>query len=241
MQTAVLQPLCNRCEGFFVPTKGRRLSRIRVPGSVYRRSNGRWTAITPEVFDHHSGTSRRVSLGTFDSRSQAVDALTAFHHGREVSMSNATHVLRMRLSDYLTDWLGLVKAQVDAGHLARRTFSGHEAAIRLHIIPALGSMRIEDLDGLTIHRWLIGLKSQKGLADRTILRLFRSLHRALADSSLPQNPAALPRHLRPTVRDAGSVYRPKSDEISTFLAHTSSWSASFSVDWWFDSPRLGSV
>ena len=43
------------------------MSRVRVPGSVYQRSNGRWAALTPAVFDDSRIAHRRLSLGAFDT------------------------------------------------------------------------------------------------------------------------------------------------------------------------------
>jgi hypothetical protein len=57
-----------------------------------------------------------------------------------------------------------------------------------------------DLNHLVVHGWLASLREAKGLSDRTVVRLYRVFHRAMADAPLDRNPAALPKHLRPVVR-----------------------------------------
>jgi integrase len=116
--------------------------------------------------------------------------------------------------------LVLVESQVEVGHLARRTASGYEEALRLHVVPALGHLRVEDVNHLVIHDWLTSLRRAKGLSDQTVLRVYRTLHRAMADAPLDRNPAALPKHLRPVVRVRREVVRPSPGEIGRFLAHT---------------------
>ena len=75
------------------------------------------------VFDERRGVRRRVSLGTFPSESEGVEALKAFHLER--SPSSNLNMGRIRVADYMTDWLGLVRSQYEVGHLARRTLGGY--------------------------------------------------------------------------------------------------------------------
>lgn len=193
------------------------MSHVRVPGSVYRRSSGRWAALTAPVFDESRAVRRRISLGTFETEPEAVEALSRFHAG--TSPASVVEVGRLRVADYLSDWLRLVRGQVDVGHLARRTLSGYEKAVRIHITPGLGHHRVADLNHLVVHGWLSSLREAKGLSDRTVVRLYRVFHRAMADAPLDKNPAALPKHLRPVVRSKRDIVRPAPDQIRRFLDH----------------------
>ena len=193
------------------------MSHVRVPGSVYRRSSGRWAATTAPVFDQERGVRRRISLGTFETESEAVEALSRFH--ARTSPASEVEAGRMRVADYLSDWLNLVASQADVGHLARRTLSGYEEAVRVHISPGLGHLRVDDLNHLVVHGWLSSLREAKGLSDRSVVRLYRVFHRAMADAPLQFNPAALPKHLRPVVRSKRDIVRPAPDQIRRFLDH----------------------
>ncbi len=191
------------------------MSSIRVPGSVYRRDSGRWAVLSPPMFDSEVGRRRRISLGTFETREKAIEALARFRDDRV-----SVEVGRQRLDEYLARWLELVESQVDAGHLARRTSGGYREAVQLHISPALGHHRLGDINHLVVHDWLTSLRRVTGLADQTVLRLYRTLHRALADAPLDRNPAALPRHLRPVVRSRREIVRPTVGDVRAFLEHT---------------------
>ena len=192
------------------------MSSVRLPGSVYQRSSDRWAAVTSPEFDPEAGRRRRVSLGTFETREDALEALVRFRDDR-VSVD----VGRQRLGDYLARWLELVESQVETGVLARRTASGYREAVQLHVDPAIGHVRLGDLNHLTVYDWLTSLRVVKGLSDQTVLRVYRTLHRALADAPLDRNLAALPKHMRPVVRSKKEIIRPTVDEIRAFLAHAS--------------------
>lgn len=192
------------------------MSSVRVPGSVYRRVSGRWAAVTSPVFDPQVGRRRRISLGTFETRESALEAMSLFNADRRT-----VEIGLQRVGDYLTRWLELVNSQVEVGHLARRTASGYEQAVRLHIRPGLGYLRMHDLNHLVVHRWLTGLRTAKQLSDRSVVRIYRVAHRAMADAPIGQNPMRLPKHLRPTVRVKKEIIRPTADEIGNFLTHTS--------------------
>jgi hypothetical protein len=62
------------------------MSSVRVRGSVYQWSSGRWAAVSTPVFDVRVGERRRLSLGTFESRVGALDALTGFNADRSVDL-----------------------------------------------------------------------------------------------------------------------------------------------------------
>ncbi len=157
----------------------------------------------------------------FGGRTEALTALATFHQERGRTSAAVLDIRRMSVGDWLTDWLELVEGQVDAGHLARRTASGYEEVVRIHLVPALGHLCVGDLNHLVVHRFLMGLKDTRGLSDRTRQRVYRVFHRAMADCPLSDNPVALPKHLRPVVRDQQEVQRPTPDQVHQFLEHTS--------------------
>lgn len=180
-----------------------RMSQLRVLGSVYQRASGRWTAQSPLCFDPQVGRRRRRSLGTFKTRQDALRALAEFNADRRT-----VEIERQPLGGYLARWLDLVDSQVEVGHLARRTAAGYREAVDLHIAPALGHLRLDELNHLVIYDWLTSLQKAKGFSDQMVVRLYRTLHRALADAPLDRNPVALPKHMRPVVRSKKEIARP---------------------------------
>jgi AP2 domain len=127
--------------------RGETMAKVKLAGSVHRRSNGRWTAHTPTAYDATTGRRRRISLGTFATQQEARDALQAFHQRRGSSGFGLTDVetRRMTLDFYLRHWLAIVDSQVRSRALAIRTRSGYESAVRLHICPMIGSIRVGEL------------------------------------------------------------------------------------------------
>jgi hypothetical protein len=157
------------------------MSSVRVPGSVYRRASGRWAAVSPP-FDPGTGRRRRLSLGTFESRVDALKELADFHGNRR-----PVEVIRLQVREYLARWLALVTSQVEVGHSARRTASSNEQAVRLHISPALGHLRLAELNHHVIHGWLTSLRKARGLSDQTVpqtVDLLRSQRVRLAQDRL---------------------------------------------------------
>jgi integrase len=197
------------------------MARLSLPGAINRRPNGKFTAVSPEVFDPKLGRRRRLALGTFGTRREAEGALERFERERRESglVLDTAEVRTMNLHQYLVRWLRLVDRQAGDGEISPRTATGYRSAIDLHVIPYLGDQKVGDLNHLVIHEWLGWLRS-KGLADRTVLRVYRTLHRALGDTPLRENPAHLPKHLVPKVRNEKSTYRPTPAEILVFLEHT---------------------
>ncbi|MEE8406305.1 MAG: hypothetical protein V3S32_04075, partial [Acidimicrobiia bacterium] len=191
------------------------MARLTIGGSAYKRKSGMFQALGPEVYDAALGRRRRPSLGTYKTMAEADDALKTFDQARKNSNQylTAVDVRAQRLGDFLDWWLELLEQQQRVGKLAARTVEGYRSAVELHIRPALGHLKIGDLNHLIVHAWLVALKEKKGLKDRTVRRLYRTLHVAMADSPLSENPVALPKRLRPVVRDAKVVYRPRPAEI----------------------------
>jgi integrase len=85
-----------------------------------------------------------------------------------------------------------------------------------------------------LHRWLLDLKAD-GKGDRTVQKAHRTLHRALADSDLKENPAKLPKRYRPQVRERRTVVYPTVGQVDAFVEHVAAcddpYGRRFSVLW----------
>jgi integrase len=103
----------------------------------------------------------------------------------------------LTVGEYLDRWLGDVKDTV-----RKSTHEGYEYAIGPHIKPALGRIKLKDLNPAQI-RWFYRERLDSGLAPATVHKMHVVLHKALkaavADGLIPRNAAAglkLPRITR---------------------------------------------
>ena len=83
---------------------------------------------------------------------------------------------RQSVAEYLTAWL----ADVARPSTAPRTYQGYEELIRLHVLPAMGALR---LDALTPqHLTHLYADKAKTLSPRRVLHIHRVLHTALQNA-----------------------------------------------------------
>ena len=193
---------------------------MHLKGTVFRRKNRTFTVLSAPEYDAKKGRPGRRSLGTFPSEAQArerqVEYTNSFNKGT-FSLSEVD-IRNTRLSDYLVEWIGLLEDQQEADIIALRTRRDYEAVVRLYIRPFLGNRRIRELTTPELRQWLYRLKGQ-GLSDRTVQKAYRTLHRALGDSDLPENPVALPKRFRPRIRSTRKIIRPTVEQVNEFLRH----------------------
>lgn len=142
------------------------------------------------------GERRQAKRRGFPTKKAAQDALDELRN----STRQGTFVApaKTTLAAYLTDeWLPAVRRE-----LAESTFESYARNIRLHIVPALGGIKLQALDGLTISRFYDQLltsgrklgRQSPGLKPRTVRYIGTILHAALDDAMktrrIPFNPAA---------------------------------------------------
>lgn len=136
---------------------------------------------------------RRRGFATKKAAQEALDELrNSSRQGTFVAPAKTT------LSEYLTaEWLPAVRRE-----LADSTYESYARNIRVHIVPALGGIKLQQLDGLMISRFYGQLlasgrkigKQSAGLKPRTVRYIATILHAALDDAvksrRIPHNPAA---------------------------------------------------
>lgn len=106
-------------------------------GSVYQRKDGRWVA----CLSYRTSTGQRKRNYTYHrTREEADDSLAEMKAARK--RGAAHHTGRSpKLEDYLKAWL----RDSIATSVGPKTLEGYEVACRVHIIPALGSVKLKDL------------------------------------------------------------------------------------------------
>ena len=193
---------------------------VEIRGTVFERPNSTFTALTEPIWDPKRGMYRRLSLGTFKTKQEAGDARLRYHLHQADGVFSLPEVQQrqVRLDQYMAEWLDLIGREQQVGKIALRTQRDYETVVRCHIVPYLGRRRIGDLTTPMLHRWLLDLKVT-GTGDRTVQKAYRTLHRALADSDLKENPASLPKRYRPRVKDRKVAVYPTVDQVTVFLDH----------------------
>jgi integrase len=182
-----------------------------VRGHIYKRGSA-WTVVYDEGHDEH-GRRRQRSRGGFATRREAqrflTDVLARLGDGSYAAPSKIT------LGEFLEgEWLPAVEATLRP--LSVQTYA---ILIRGHIVPRLGSLRLQAVTGGHLNGLYRELE-QAGLAPATRRVIHAVIHRALKDAvrwgKLVRNPADL--------ADPPVPGRPRAEawtagEVARFLEH----------------------
>lgn len=160
-------------------------------GTISRRKNGGWMA---QYYVHTAdGRKRKTLYGK--TRAEVAKKLAKALSQRADGIVFDDQGLTV--GEYLDRWLGDVRDTV-----RKSTHERYEYAIRPHIKPALGRIKLKDLTPAHA-RWFYRERLDSGLAPATVHKLHVVLHKALkaavADGLIPRNAAAglkLPRITR---------------------------------------------
>lgn len=178
--------------------KGKRKARrTRGARGLHQRKDGLWVG-TASLGRTPDGK-RKVAVVYGRTRTEANqklrELLQAAARGEPVKPQ------RITLGEHLDDWLAQKKRQVASG-----TYLKYESHLKTHVIPAIGHLRLSDLDYRHVNR-LYGELVEKGLAAATQADVASILRMALEDAVLkgliPKNPAKLvpkPAHRREEAR-----------------------------------------
>ena len=152
---------------------------------IFDEKRGRWRGAVS--WTQSDGTLKRRA---FSSENKAVvkKKMAAVQRELEAGRRPASP---QTLAEYLTAWLDTERARVKAS-----TWRYREGHVRLYIIPALGRVRLADLQPRDIERLTSDLV-ERGLSARTAVGVRVSLRKALADAErdglVGRNVAALAR------------------------------------------------
>jgi len=146
-------------------------------GSIVQRKDGTWMGTLRVAGE------RRYIYGT--TRREAAAKLQELQ--REAAMGSLNAPSRITVEQYLQDWLGMVTPR-----LRPSTVAQYEILSRVHIVPALGSLKLTALRPLHLQQLYAGILA-KGRSPRRAEQAHRVLHKALGDAVrlrlLPHNPA----------------------------------------------------
>ncbi len=190
------------------------MARLRGGGSIAKRvhPNGlvRWRAtldLPPEPGTHI----RRRKRQDFPTRRDAQAALAQWQvdqkHGTLVDRSEQT------VEQMMLNWL-----DTHARHKRPKTYEDYTRVVRLHIIPYLGAMKVQDLQPEQVQQWWVKLlKGGKG--KRVVwlahLHLKQALDQAVLLGLAPRNVAA---RVGPPKQEAKEMETWTAEEAQQFLA-----------------------
>jgi integrase len=147
-------------------------------GSYYQRSDGRWEArvsVSGRRRSFYGPTKRDVMAKVREASARP---------GYDLSSLDS----RQTIAQFLTYWL----TQVEEPRIGPLTYQSHETAIRLHILPLLGRLRLSSLTPQQLQA-LYGELASEGLSGATVARVHAVLHAALGHAvlvgALGTNPA----------------------------------------------------
>lgn len=159
--------------------------------------------------------------GGFRTRDEAQDALNEVLSARRTG----TYVepSRVTVRDYLTEWLGGMRAQVRPS-----TLSSYEMNLREHVLPTLGDEKLQQLspdqlNALYAQLSESGRRDGQGLAPKSVRNIHTTLRKALEDAvdagRVARNVAALARPPKVRAGDRAEMQTWSPDELRAFLEH----------------------
>ncbi len=154
-------------------------------GSIFKRADGRWCATLSLGRDEHGKRQRRYFYG--DTRRGVQEQLTKALRDQQQGLPVAP--AKQTTGQFLHSWL-----EGSRPSMRPSTFGAYESDIRLHLVPALGTIPLQKLSPQDVQK-LIATKLSKGLEPSTVQHIRAVLRRALAQAVkwglVPRNVAAL--------------------------------------------------
>ncbi len=138
--------------------------------SIKQQDNGKWRY---RVRYKHNGKFKEVSKSGFrtkrDAQSAANEIERQYNNGIQIGANS------ILLCDYLMEWIDVYKKP----NIKQSTYLRLERAIRLHINPVFGMMKLNELKRTDIVKWVNDLDAVKGQTRSTIRSNLNVLHDAL--------------------------------------------------------------
>lgn len=162
---------------------------VKVGEPEVHRQRGKWV-VRQGGYDPSTGRRRVKQLGTFDTKRAALARRKELAEGRVGSETET-------LGEFLEGvWLPSKEVRVEAS-----TLDQYRWAVRRHIVPLLGAVRMRDLTAELVDAWVRDLSAPDGTTGKprlgpTSARLVRkilsmALQEAVERGRLPRNPVVL--------------------------------------------------
>jgi integrase len=141
-------------------------------GTIRKRSDGRWEAIVTIGTDHGTGKPiRRSVYGSTqtEARKKMTEIARAVDNGTYKAPDKTT------VEQWLNTWLDTF-CRVKVKPL---TFNSYQAAIKNHIIPSIGAVKLQALRGVHVQK-LYNSMIEAGKSAKTVKNISAILHKALS-------------------------------------------------------------
>ena len=168
-------------------------------GSISRRKDGLYMA----RYTVETATGKKRKTIYANTRQEAAEKLTKAMADRDGGLVFEDE--NIRVGDYLDTWLKSL-----TGSVRQSTFDGYEIAVRVHLKPALGRLKLRKLTPAHVASFYQD-KLTAGAAPASVNKLHVTLHKAL-DQAVKWN--MIPRN----VAEAVKAPRPASKEMRTLSA-----------------------
>ncbi len=162
-------------------------------GGIYRRKEGRWVG-QYLVYTSKGPKYRYIYGKKGDKREDVATKLTRAMADRDGGL--VFDAGTVTLSDYLDRWL----SDSVRGTVRESTYSRDKYLVTNHIKPALGRLKLKNLNALHL-QGLYRERLDSGLSASTVQKVHHVLHKALAQAVrwdlIPRNPPMRSRHQDP--------------------------------------------
>jgi integrase len=167
-------------------------------GSIYKRNDGSW--VGQYLVHTAEGPKYRYLYGK--TRREVDEKLTRAKADRDGGLVFDSG--KLTLAGYMEKWL----RDSAQNRLRPKTYKDYEGLTRVHIVPALGRIKLKNLTSLHVQRFY-GTKLESGLSKRTVEYIHTVLHSALKQAVRWE---LVPRN----VTDSVDPPRPEAQERPTF-------------------------
>ncbi|MBR0281676.1 MAG: site-specific integrase [Oscillibacter sp.] len=131
-------------------------------GSIYKRNDGKW--VGQITVGYHPDTGKPIRKYFYANTREEAARKVAMTLATEMNKDSAAVREDLILKDFLHKWLTTFKVH----EVCSRTMELYYSAERLHIVPALGGLPINQVTPVKIQGLLYQLQAEKGLSQRTI-------------------------------------------------------------------------
>ena len=157
-------------------------------GTIRQRGSDRWEVRVAAGWDPAAGRYHQVSRTVRGTKRDAEKVLTQIQ--AQIDQGGATRGGDVTVAELLVEWLDMIKDDRSPS-----TMLSHRSKAQLHLIPAIGRLKVRKLTTRHLDELYLDLTRKKHLAPATVRQVHaiirRALHQAMRWGWIDRNPATL--------------------------------------------------